>query len=418
MLSLLRQAWRSALSLPSAVAGLVRRERRSLAQGFVANLVSSFGDLAAGVVLGAATGRLEQVPGLLLLIPPAIGMRGNIFAAMGSRLGTALHLGQFEPKLRRGGVLGDNVAAVTVNTLVLSAAIAPMARLASIAFGVTSVTTLDFVVVSLLGGVISSAVVLLVTVSAAVVGARRGWDIDYVTPPLATVTGDAVTLPALLAASWLVGLRYVTPLVAVAGLALAPVVVGQELRKASGRTKRIIKESIPVLLVAAGIDLLAGVTLEKRLEAFMVYPVFLATVPAFLEDSGNLGIMLSARLASRLHVGIIRPRFLPTDALSEIFLIILLSFPVYVALGLSASLIALVFGLSSPGWLPVLGVTMLAGAITVIAAALVAYYSAVAAYRLDLDPDNHGAPLITSAMDVVAAVAMIVALAVFGYVHH
>ena len=41
---------------------------------------------------------------------------------------------------------------------------------------------------------------------------------------------------------------------------------------------------------------------------------------------------------------------------------------------------------------------------------LVAYYGSVAAFRLGLDPDNHGIPLITSSMDLVGPISLIIAL--------
>lgn len=409
------QAAGSIASLPAAIAALVRRESRSLGQGFTANLVSSFGDLIAGAVLGSVTGRLEALPGLLILIPPAIGMRGNIFSAMGSRLGTALHLGEFKVSFRRGGVLADNISAATLNTLVMSALMAPMARIVSVAFGISAVTTLDFLAISLIGGALSSAVVLVVTVVISIVSARRGWDLDYVSPPLVTVTGDVVTLPSLVVASYLAQVRYVTVAVAVGALAVAAGAVGLELWRSSGRVRRIVKESVPVLIIAAGIDMVAGVTLEKRLETFLAFPAFLVMLPAFLENSGSLGAMLAARLASRLHAGLYRPRPHPLEALPELVLIFILSVPVYMALGLSATAISAILGVVRPGVVAMVAVTMAAGAIAIIAAMLVAYYGAVASFRLGLDPDTHGAPLVTSSMDVAASASLVIVLALAGY---
>ncbi len=408
-------AARYVASLPGSIAALVRRESRSLRQGLGANLVSSSGDLIAGAVLGSVTGRLEALPGLLILIPPAIGMRGNIFAAMGSRLGTALHLGEFKVSFRRGEVLADNIAAATVNTLVTSALMAPMARVVSVAFGISSISTVDFLAISLIGGVLSSAVVLVVTVVIAVVSARRGWDLDYVSPPLITVTGDVVTLPSLVVASYLAQVRLVTPIVASCAVAVAAAVVVVELRRATGRVRRIVRESLPVLAMAALVDIVAGVTLEKRLETFLAFPAFLVMLPAFLENSGSLGAMLSARLASRLHAGLLRPRPHPFEAAPEVVLIYILSVPVYLSLGISAYVLARWLDVARPGLGSMVAITMAAGFLAVSAAMIVAYYGAVASYRLGLDPDNHGAPLVTSSMDVAASVALVLVIALFGY---
>src|SRR5438067_11837086 len=81
----------------------------SLRQGLAALLVSSGGDLLAGLTLGAITGTLADLPGLLVLVPAAIGMRGNIFGALGSRLGTASHAGKFSLSSRIETVVGQNI---------------------------------------------------------------------------------------------------------------------------------------------------------------------------------------------------------------------------------------------------------------------------------------------------------------------
>ena len=79
-------------------------------QGFVAVLLASVGNLLAGLTLGAITHTLEALPGLLVLVPAAIGMRGNIFGALGSRLGTSIHTGTFRLSARPGTIVGQNVA--------------------------------------------------------------------------------------------------------------------------------------------------------------------------------------------------------------------------------------------------------------------------------------------------------------------
>ena len=75
---------------------LLRSDAAGVRAGFVALLISSGGDLLAGLTLGSITGTLESLPGLLVLVPAAIGMRGNVFGALGSRLGTAIHTGTFQ----------------------------------------------------------------------------------------------------------------------------------------------------------------------------------------------------------------------------------------------------------------------------------------------------------------------------------
>ena len=53
-------------------------------------------------------------------------------------------------------------------------------------------------------------------------------------------------------------------------------------------------------------------------------------------------------------------------------------------------------------------------AVATTAAVLVGYYGAVATYRLGLDPDNHGIPIVTSSLDFLGAVSLILAIVILG----
>ena len=86
------QSWRAVFTRFRA---MLRSDAAGVRAGFYALLLSSGGDLIAGLTLGSITGTLDALPGLLVLVPAAIGMRGNVFGALGSRLGTAVHTGTF-----------------------------------------------------------------------------------------------------------------------------------------------------------------------------------------------------------------------------------------------------------------------------------------------------------------------------------
>jgi mgtE-like transporter len=392
-----------------------RAERRTIGQGFVALVISSLGSLFAGIALGAITGTLEALPGLMVMVPAAIGMRGNIFGALGSRLGTSIHTGLYEPSRDREGILYQNVAAVTVLTLLISLALAVLARTMSLAFGVDSISLADFVVISILGGVLSSVVVGTFTVALSRAAYRREWDLDSVAAPLVTAAGDMVTLPALFLATYLVGYRWVTPITAGFLTAVTLVLTIRILRTDLAITRRIIRESVPVLTLAGAVDVLAGLFVEARLDRFLVYPVLLVLIPPFLEAAGALGGILSSRLGSKLHLGVLSPRGRPEAvAVLDATIVLLFAVVMFLLTGLAADGAGALIGLASPGGWTVIGVSLLAGLIATVFSVVVAYYAAVATYRLGLDPDNHGIPMITSSMDVIGVVALIVALTAFG----
>jgi mgtE-like transporter len=390
---------------------LIGPDTVSARHGFFALLISSGGDLLAGVTLGSIQHTLEQLPGLLVLIPAAIGMRGNIFGALGSRLGTAIHTGTFTLTRRRATVVGQNLLASLTLTFVVSLALAALAKSIALAFALRSISLLDFVVISMVGGVISSVVVMAITVGVAAGSARYGWDMDSVAAPVITAAGDVVTLPSLFLATYCVGIRFLSPLLGAltAGLAAASVV--GVVRSGLPLLKRIVAESLPILLVAGAIDIIAGISIEKRLEAFTTLPALLVLVPPFLEDTGALGGILASRLSSKLHLGIIEPVPRPQRAARADFrLVAVFAIPVFTLVAISSDLVSLLLGLDSPGPVRMIGISLIGGLLATTACVAITYYGAIAAYRLGLDPDNHGIPLVTSSMDLIGAVALIFAI--------
>jgi len=407
------QSWRAVVA---RFVALLHSDAAGVRAGFVALLLSSGGDLLAGLTLGSITGTLQTLPGLLVLVPAAIGMRGNVFGALGSRLGTAVHTGTFRMSRRMDTVVGQNLAASISMSLSVSLALAILAKAISVGFGLEhTISIADFVVISVIGGFLSSIVVMLITVGVAQISVQRSWDLDNVTSPIVTAAGDMVTLPALFLATYLVGLPWVTTVVAILCTVVALLALVASIRSPAPILRRIARESLPVLLLAGTVDIVAGLTIEKRFASFVVFPALLVLVPPFLEDSGALGGILSARVATKLHLGTLVPGRGSFRAVGEdVLLVFMYAVPVFVLLGVSADVAALAAGLHSPGTLEMIGVSCLAGAITTTFAVLVGFYGAVATYRLGLDPDNHGIPIVTSSLDLLGALALILAIVAFG----
>jgi mgtE-like transporter len=396
--------------------GYLTRERESLRQGFAALFISSTGNLIAGMLLGAITGTLEELAGLMVLIPAAIGMRGAIFGAMGSRFGTAIHTGLFRFDLRRGGVLRENVEVALILSLTTGVILAFLARYLSDLLGVaTELSVLDYIVISTLGGLLAGAVVMTITIVVAGLSVRRGWDLDNIAAPMVTASGDIVTLPSLFAVTFLIGVPFVPEIVAAVLAALAAAAFYRGLRRSAPGVRRIVNESLPVLTLSGTVLVLAGMTLESRLEAFVTLPALLVLVPAFLQQGGALGSILASRLSSKLHLGLLEPRRLPPLATFQDFnLVYIFAAGVFAFVGSLTHVLGTLTGLESPGLTTMIAVSLFGGLIATTAAIVVAYYSSVGTYRFGLDPDNHSIPIITATMDLVGVLSLIISLMAFG----
>jgi mgtE-like transporter len=172
---------------------------------------------------------------------------------------------------------------------------------------------------------------------------------------------------------------------------------------------------VVVLAMAGTIDMVAGTVVEHRLDRFLSLPALLVMMPPFLENAGALGGIVASRLASRLHLGALRPRLLP-ERLAALDISLAGPWAVlnFGLTGVTAHFIAVALDKASPGLLQMTGISLLAGAFSTAGAALIAYATAVATFRFGLDPDNHGIPMITSSMDLIGVVAVIGTVVMLG----
>jgi mgtE-like transporter len=395
---------------------LLGSDAAGVRQSLVALGLNSSTSFVAGAFLGSITGTLERYPGLLVLLPAAIGLRGNIFGSFGNRLSTSIHAGTFRWSLRRETVLGQNVLASMLLTMAISLALAVVAKAIAVGLGIVdSLDLLSMSTVSIVGGVLGSLVVLGAALALTGGAVRYDWDLDNVTAPLVSTLGDALTLPALFLGTLLLGIPVVTPTVGavLVLVSLVLLVVGWD--SSSEGLRRIVRESVPILVLAGCISALAGVTLEKSFVRFEALPALLVLVPAHLSSSGALGGILSGRLSSKLFLGLVEPQTSPNrEARRDISLVLFLAVPVYVFNGLGAHWVARLLGEASPGLGQMIAASLIGGVLAALFVVSVAYYGTVAAYRTGVDPDTYGIPLVSSSVDFVGAFTLIIAIALLG----
>src|SRR4051794_21289345 len=152
---------RPRFSLAARLRALLGADASGVRQTLVAQMFNSSTSFVAGVFLGSISDTLRSYPGLIVLVPAAIGLRGNIFGAFGNRISTSIHAGTFRLSARRETVLGQNILA----SMVLTAGASLLLAIAAKGLAVASVEghtigTFDLTTVSIVGGVLGSLVVL------------------------------------------------------------------------------------------------------------------------------------------------------------------------------------------------------------------------------------------------------------------
>ncbi len=384
-------------------------QSRLILTGLGALLVSAAVSSIAGIYLGSVREVLGLIPGLMVLLPSIIHIRGSVAGVFASRLSSSMHLGEFSIDFHEGSVLGDNIRASFVITILIAFAIGIFSYAASRIFGYPVVGVTDLVLISVVCGVVAGVVVMGITLIVALASYRYGLDLDMIAAPIVTTSGDIVTLPILIISATLIMLlppsaRLVLGVVVVAA-AVVTILYTQQRPRAIGP---IVRENLYLLIPLSVLGTLAGLTYSLNLDRLMALAVFLVLIPPFMGGLGSIGGILGSRLSTGMHTGELNPSFLPERGVVHHFIIsYLYTLILLPLLALIAHGAAVLMGLNSPGLGMLVIISLVAGLVVMTLVNGVAYVTASLSFRYGLDPDNFGIPVITSLIDLIGAATLV-----------
>jgi len=152
-----------------------------------------FGGIVAGSTLSVMIDLLEKIPGLIVVIPAIIALRGNISTAFGSRLGSAYHLGIIDAENMWNKELKENIIGSIVLSFLISIIIGVLAYVTSILINVYP-NPLKLILIVIFAGVISAIILTILTISIIYLVFKRGYDPDNITGPALSTFGDIITM--------------------------------------------------------------------------------------------------------------------------------------------------------------------------------------------------------------------------------
>lgn len=236
----------------------------------------------------------------------------------------------------------------------------------------------------------------------------RGWDPDNVTAPLITSVGDLITLPCLFLAVkfliWKNGLfGIIVVICAVCGMYI--------IKNKPKITYSIVKDSFFILMGSASLSIGSGLLINYRINQFIAMSGLFILLPPFLEGGGALGGILSSRLSTSLHLGMIESTWKPTrEAVEDFLVVVLLGITLFPFIGGLAYMASTMLGLQFPPVYQVMKACFYAGLLIAVVVNFLSYYAAVASTRFGLDPDSVVIPMISGFMDFLGTNCLLIVL--------
>ena len=160
--------------------------------------------VVAGLWLAAMRSTLEEMTGMLVMIPPFMGMRGNISGSFSSRISTELHRGSLKPAYKLSGNTNWDIFSFFIIGTMASLMVGIFAYATCLLLNFPNAGIVKLTLTSFIAGVISNLVMIVLTFFSTIFFFRRGIDPDTVMGPYITSIGDIVSIITLFMAARMV----------------------------------------------------------------------------------------------------------------------------------------------------------------------------------------------------------------------
>ncbi|PGF15723.1 ABC transporter permease [Natrinema sp. CBA1119] len=169
--------------------------------------------------------------------------------------------------------------------------------------------------------------------------------------------------------------------------------------------RHIVRTMFPILLVLSMLEMGSGYVLEALEETYLANPTLLVLVPVMIGMGGNLGAILSSRLSTRLHLGVLE--FDPRDEVlwTNIFAILGLAVTIFSALGIAAWVVGQVIA-EPMALVDLMLISVVSGMLLAVIAVALSLGATYVSYTQGLDPDDTTIPVVTNLCDILGVIVL------------
>jgi len=175
--------------------------KEMLKQSLPLLIFCGLGGIVAGKTLAGMVDLLEKIPGLIVIIPAIIALRGNISTTLGSRLGSAYHLGIINAENIWNDDLKQNIIGTLLLSLLVSIIIGLLSSIITIVFFNINPNPFEIILIVILAGILSGIILTFLTIIIIFAVFKRGYDPDNITGPALATFGDIITMFCIFASA-------------------------------------------------------------------------------------------------------------------------------------------------------------------------------------------------------------------------
>ena len=365
----------------------------SLPSLIVSLVIGFFG----GTFLGKYLDRIRRdYPGLLVILPGMMGLRGNVFSSMASRFSTMLYLGELKPSVKDRKVLENVVIAMLLSLIPVTLlwAIGVIRGVRYHAIEILFIVIGSTILVSLILGYFTAGITILAF--------RRDVDPDSLAAPLVASMGDLLTIPTLVGFILLLE-RNSMEFWALNGFSVLMLFFLLAFSRVGPSKFKEYKQLFTTITALAMLSLVSGFTLE-RFSGLIASSVILGfAYPSILSSFGNYGSIIAAKTSTKLNLGEIRG-YLSREPFEEIFALLLTTPIIGLLINLFSLAIAYLLLREEPRFAFELALTYPFMALFIM---LYAYSISYVLFQHNIDPDSVAIPLIANNSDIFGTIYVV-----------
>ncbi len=159
-------------------------------------LIATTGGVIAGSLLAVMSNKIELIPGLLVLIPGFLEMKGSIAGSLAARLSSGLILGAVKPKIKWNHIIKGNVVSAFLLSIIVSLVLGLLVYLSLNIF--LAINNASIIFIAVLSGIIANVIGIPLTIYHTFRIYKEGHDPNNIIGPYITAEGDIISIIAIL----------------------------------------------------------------------------------------------------------------------------------------------------------------------------------------------------------------------------